>query len=267
MQKRIKPVCLLIIDSFHIEFLSKKYEADLSLQNLKDAFPVLLLKSNDRNIDFPWNSFLEIGTGINDIDISQKQIKNSLSEVISKAGLRQLHIAETENYANLTYFFDGRVSTQNKDEDWVLVNNHEIDNYLNYPEMMTSKITTKVIREIERKKYDFIVFNYANLLSSDEDISKSMKFIDANLKKIIDHILAYNGALVITSNTSNQKNNNVVPAFFISNQWKNKSHVNYENNKNIDQQVPSGWLYDIAPTLLKIMGISKPQNMIGESLI
>ena len=112
-----------------------------------------------------------------------------------------------------------------------------------------------------------MVFNYPNLLTEEIDKSKALKIIDKNLEKIIDHILAYNGALIISSPTSFIKNNNIVPIFFISKEWKDKSHIFYDYSKRVNEQIPSAYIYDIAPTIIKIMGISKPQQMPGTALI
>ena len=104
-KSRLKPVCLIILDSLHVNYLSSENNYFTYLKNLAEYYPFFMLRSTDTNIDYPWNSYIELGTGSN---IKDESIKVSLSSVINDAGLRQLYVLESEMYPNVSYFFSNK---------------------------------------------------------------------------------------------------------------------------------------------------------------
>ncbi|MDD3284848.1 MAG: hypothetical protein PHZ07_04615 [Patescibacteria group bacterium] len=265
-EERLRPICLLIISGLDAEHLN---DNDFNLlSKFSSIYPLVFLESNYKNITDITNSYIELGTGTHGLDKSEKSSKTSLSEVLSFAGSKQLHISETEDYANLTFFFNGKKRNKNLNEDWFQVKSPKMDNYLDNPDMMISKIQSKLIESIEKRNYDFIVTNFNNLLcnfKSDEDKKRAFSILDRKIKNLVDVILSLNGALFITSNISFR--NSSLPLLMISKEWKNRSFIDYDHSKGILDQKVSARLFDIAPTILKVMGITKHKQMQGESII
>lgn len=265
-EDRLRPVCLLVISGLDMEHLNDN--SFISLSRLSNIYPLVFLESNYKTITDTTDSYIELGTGMYNLDKTEKSSKTSLSEVLSFSGSKQLHIAETEDYANLTFFFNGKKRNKNTSEDWLQIKSPKLDNYLDDPDMMTSKIQSKLIGSIEKRDYDFIVANFNNLLcnfTSDEDKKRAFDILNRKIKNLVDVILSLNGALFITSNISFRNSN--LPLFMISKQWKDKSFIDYDYSKSILEQKVSGRLSDVAPTILKVMGITKHKQMQGESII
>lgn len=266
VQDKLNPICLLVISGLDVEHLNDNNF--ISLSKILDTYPLVFLESNYKTMSDIANSYIELGTGIHSLDKTEKSSKTSLSEILSFAGLKQLHIAETESYADVTFFFNGKKRYKNKNEDWFQIKSPKIDDYLDNPDMMISKLQSKLIKSIESRNYDFIVANFNNLLcnfKSDEDKKRVFDILDRKIKGLIDVILSLNGTLFITSNMSFRNSN--LPLFMISKEWKNKSFIDYDHSKNILEQENNGRLLDVAPTILKVMGVSKHKQMQGESII
>lgn len=263
-QNRAKPVCLLLIDGLYPDFLL--YDEFVSIRKFIDQFPFTLLKSGDKNIDIPWNAYMELGAGSNNFDFAYK-ISYSIPATLSNMGLSQLYVADTENYANTTYFFNGKEKQEDELIQKIEINSCEKDNYQDYYEIIIKKINSCIIRSTENKDHDFICASYPTIdekLKNDKDF---LKTIDLNFKKLTDIILAYNGCVILSASTSLQRGNNIVPFLIISKSLENKSFADYDNGLSIEKQIPRYWIYDIAPTILKIMGLNKPKQMIGNSLL
>jgi len=200
------------------------------------------------------------------------KLKNLLGEVISKAGMKQLRIAETEKYAHVTFFFNGQNEKPFKGEDRILINSPRVATYDLKPEMSAYLITENLLRNIKSKKYDLIVVNFANSdmvghTGISNAIIKSVKVVDECIGKIADEGLKNNYTLLISADHGNAEDQtkkwrtshtiNPVPLILISNN-KTFSKAKLKKGKG---------LKDIAPTILKIMGINKPKEMTGENLI
>ncbi len=258
---RLKPICLLIIPGLNLDDVLNS-----SLFPYVGKYPFTVLKSADVNVDCPWNSFLEIGTGTS-IKDNLKRI--SLSSLLSEAGLQQLRLAETEDFANISYFFNNLEKRKNNNEKWINIPPTKLDDYLGDPEMMTGKISSLLIKEIEKKNQDFILTVFSSLIDKKEDESrkKSLDFIVSKIKSIVNVVSSNNGLLILTSNTTNQKNNNFVPLFLFTKKYRNQSFRIYDYQKDIKDQKIGGDIYDISPTILKLLGISKPEEMKGNSLV
>ena len=196
---------------------------------------------------------------------------NTFGEYISNKGLTQLRIAETEKYAHVTFFFNGGNEKQYKGEDRILVQSPKVETYDMQPEMSAPEVTEKVLEAINSKKYDAIILNYANpdMVGHTGNLDaaiKAIEEIDKDVGKVVEAIRANEGVLLITADHGNSEQmvdyttgepqtshtTNPVPLIL----------VGMENAK-----IKSGKLADLAPTMLDIMGLEKPAEMTGESII
>ncbi|MBU4360449.1 2,3-bisphosphoglycerate-independent phosphoglycerate mutase [Candidatus Parcubacteria bacterium] len=211
-------------------------------------------------------------------------IKNSLAEILSKNNLKQLHIAETEKYAHVTYFFNGGVEEKFSGEEHVLIPSPAVENYAQTPKMSALKIKDNVLKELSANKYDFIVINFANpdMIAHTGDLSASIKaleFIDECLGEISEAVLSLNGVCLITADHGNaeeiinpqsgeiNKEHSITPVPFILIDKKHENSERLGEGIKLELLTPSGVLADVAPTILKIMNIEQPEEMAGRSLI
>lgn len=202
-----------------------------------------------------------------------EELKNILGEVVSKAGLHQLRIAETEKYAHVTFFFNGGNETPFPGEERVLVPSpKEVATYDLKPEMSVHQVTAELVGRLDEKRFDFIVLNFAN-----PDMVGHTGFLDAAVKAIgavdqcvgvvVDKVLSQGGSLLITADHGNAESMidengnphtahtcNPVPLVLVGDAGKGL-------------RLRSGVLADIAPTVLEILGIPKPAEMTGSSLL
>jgi 2,3-bisphosphoglycerate-independent phosphoglycerate mutase len=199
-------------------------------------------------------------------------VKNSLPEILSARGLTQLRIAETEKYAHVTFFFSCGVEKELAGESRILVKSPAVATYDLKPEMSANEVGEKLRAEIAAEKFDFIIVNYANpdMVGHSGMLDPSIaacEAIDAQLGMLEKIILEKDGALLISADHGNiecmQDENhqphtshttNPVPFILVKN---NTSHLKLEN----------GRLSDIAPTILHLMKIEKPNEMDGKNLI
>ena len=207
------------------------------------------------------------------IAFKPQSLKNTLGEYLSSLGLKQLRIAETEKYAHVTFFFNGGVEQPNDGEDRDLIPSPKVATYDLKPEMSANEVTEKVIEEINTDKYDVIILNYANcdmvghtgVIPAAE---KAVETVDSCVKKVVDAVLAKGGSLLITADHGNADkmleedgspftahSTNVVPLILVSEEYKNA------------KLSEGGVLADVAPTLLDVMGVEKPAEMSGKSLL
>lgn len=201
-------------------------------------------------------------------------IKNNLAETVEKAGRTQLHIAETEKYAHVTYFFNSQVEDPFPHEKRIMVDSPKVPSYDQKPEMSAREVTEKVIHELENSDYDFIVQNFANpdLVGHAGDLPSTIKaceVVDECVGKIAEKCLEKGYTLIVTADHGNAEymiyeengdpcpshTTNPVPCILVSNSLKDAK-----------LQEDRG-LKDIAPTVLQLMEIEKPEEMTGESLI
>jgi 2,3-bisphosphoglycerate-independent phosphoglycerate mutase len=194
-------------------------------------------------------------------------LKNTFGEYISNLGVKQLRIAETEKYAHVTYFFDGGIEKDLKNCDRILIPSPKVATYDMKPDMSCNEITDKLLEVIDN--YDVVILNYANgdMLGHTgvmEAAIKAVEVVDENLGRLYERVEALGGLLIVTADHGNceymlDDNNNVVT-----------SHTTNRVpfiicNKNI--KVKDGKLGDIAPTMLKLIGIEIPNEMTGNILI
>jgi 2,3-bisphosphoglycerate-independent phosphoglycerate mutase len=220
------------------------------------------------------------------IAFPSEKIENSLSKILSDLGLKQLHIAETEKYAHVTYFFNGGKEEPFWGEDNVVVLSPQVSSYAEKPEMSALEVTKKLIQEISRDEYDFIVCNFANTdmvghTGNLKAVIQAVECVDQCLKKIVDQILLKNGIILITADHGNaeevinlytgeidkEHSVNPVPFILIGKQWEGEAKKLSRINPDLSGLISTGVLADIAPTILKIMNIPEPEEMTGNSLI
>ena len=216
-----------------------------------------------------------------------EDIANTLGEIISRAGLKQLRIAETEKYAHVTYFFNGGREQKSEGEEHVLVPSPQVTTYDLKPEMSALEVTKKVLEAIEEDKYDFILINFANAdmighTGNIEAAIEGIEALDKQIEKIVKSILEKDGVALITSDHGNadvmfnmqtgqidkEHTANPVPLLVVGNQYAGKNFGWQEAPGNdLSLVQPQGILSDVAPTILYVMGIEKPPEMTGISLV
>ena len=207
------------------------------------------------------------------IAFKKETLHNTFGEVVSKAGLTQLRIAETEKYAHVTFFFNGGEEKQYPGEDRILVPSPKVETYDQKPEMSAYEVTDKVVEALENDKYDAVILNFANTdmvghTGSLEAAIKAVEAVDECVGRIVKVIEEKKGNLLITADHGNAEQmidyktgephtahtTNPVPIILIT------DNPNYKLKEN-------GKLADLAPTMLDLMGLEKPQEMTGESLL
>ncbi len=212
---------------------------------------------------------------------SPPEVKNCLSEVLSENNKKHFHIAETEKYAHITFFFNGLQNKSFDKETDLFI--ESIENPIQNPEMRAMDIAHKVCEELDKGEYDFYVLNIANgdilaHLGNLEAATKGVKIVDQAIGLIKDKVLEKDGCMLITADHGNvesmiykntgaqetKHDDNPVPLYLIAKK--------YEAGRSLDQiseslNQPSGLLADVAPTILEIMEINKPVEMTGQSLL
>lgn len=197
-------------------------------------------------------------------------IENSLGEVVSKAGLRQLRIAETEKYAHVTFFFNSGKEEPFKGEDRILIPSpRDIATYDLKPEMSLPELTHKLVNVIQTQEYDLIVLNIANAdmvgHTGDFDASvKAVEHIDKALKSILSAIDQVNGEVIIIADHGNIEQMSV-DGKASTTHTLNPVPCIYYGPKAI--QLKNGSLSDVAPTLIELLNLKVPVEMQGKSLI
>lgn len=218
-------------------------------------------------------SFTEYDSSMHNVHVAFKPqiIKNTFGEYISRKGLKQLRIAETEKYAHVTFFFNGGNEKTFPDEDRILIPSPKVETYDTKPEMSASEITKKVIEAVQSEKYDSIILNYANPdmighTGNLEATIKSLEFLDNCIEKVVEEVQKHEGYIIITSDHGNAEQ--------MVDYKTGEPHTAHTKNdvplilvgkENI--KLKKGRLCDIIPTMLELMEIEKPSEMTGESLI
>ena len=218
-----------------------------------------------------------------EVIFSQEKVDNSLAKLISKAGLKQLHIGETEKYAHITYFFDGYKENPLPGEEYALVKSVDED-CQNQPEMGAYSITNKVERVISQNRYDFILVNFANadMVGHTGDLKatiKAVEVVDECIGRIIKASLSINGVVIVTADHGNAEEminpntgevvkshtTNPVPIWLVGQDFRCVALSNtdlYSAN-----QTPVGILADVAATVLDLLDVPADEKMEGRSLV
>ena len=207
------------------------------------------------------------------IAFQKEQLKNTFGEYISKKGYTQLRIAETEKYAHVTFFFNGGEEKLFEGEDRILVPSPKVETYDQKPEMSAYEVTDKVLDAIKQDKYDCIILNYANTdmvghTGSLEAAIKAVEAVDECVGKVVKLVEEKQGNLLITADHGNAEQmidyktgephtahtTNPVPLILVTSDPKLKLKA-------------GGKLADLAPTMLDLMNLEKPEEMTGNSLL
>lgn len=196
-----------------------------------------------------------------------------LGEVVSARGLRQLRIAETEKYAHVTYFFNGGEEKPFENEDRCLIPSpRDIPTYDHKPEMSAIAVTDEVLKRIASEKYDLIVLNFANMdmvghTGVIDAAVKACETVDASVGRIVQAVSAKGGALLVTADHGNAETMINSDGKIHTAHTTNPVHLILVDGQRKDAVLNEGKLGDIAPTILRLMGIEQPEQMTGECLI
>lgn len=211
--------------------------------------------------------------------------ENTLAKVLSDAGLRQVHIAETEKFAHVTNFFDGALGTVYPNEDFILVPSPQVATYDLQPEMSSFEITSKAVQAMTKGIYQFLVINYANpdMVGHTGNLQATiaaLEAVDKNLQELITTITSVGGICIITGDHGNAEEKinsetgevskehtaNPVPFILIAENLRSPLK-NPEAALDPLQLQAMGVLSDVAPTILQLFGIPQPKEMTGQSLL
>lgn len=199
-------------------------------------------------------------------------VQNTLGEIVSKEGLHQLRIAETEKYAHVTFFFSGGRESKFENEDRILIPSPKVATYDLKPEMSAFEVADALTEAIQTEKYEYITVNFANgdmvgHTGVYEAIEKAVRTVDTCLEKVIETGKAHGYEMIIIADHGNADNAlnedgsvntahslNPVPFVFVS-------------ESNTTAKLSDGKLADVAPSICKLLGINQPADMTGRCLI
>jgi len=208
------------------------------------------------------------------VAFKKEHLSNTLHEYVASKGLKQVHTAETEKYAHVTFFFNGGVEEKSEGEDWVLVDSpKDVATYDLKPEMSAYKVDEILVKAIEEAKYDLIIVNFANSdmvghTGVEDAAIKAVEAVDECVGKAVEALKKVDGVMFICADHGNSDRmvdlesglpytahtTNPVPFVLV----------------NADKEVKlkeGGKLCDIAPTLLELLGLPQPAEMTGQSLL
>jgi len=199
-------------------------------------------------------------------------LNNVLGEYLATKGLRQLRIAETEKYAHITYFINGGRELPFPQEDRLLIPSPKVSTYDLQPEMSANEITNKLVEAIWQRHYDVIICNYANPdmighTGINAAAEQAVRVIDHCLQRVIEAVQAVDGEALITAD-----HGNIEIIYDKRNKQPHTAHTNnlvpliYVGRPAVFQKEYGG-LDDVAPTLLSLLGLDKPPEMTGHSLL
>ncbi len=243
-------------------FIFGNYRSDRARQIVR-----AILKTNAHIV-----CFSQYGEGLNEICpalLPDIPVENTLGDVLAKNGKTQLRIAETEKYNHVTYFFDAERNVDLLGEKKILIDSPAVATFDLKPEMSAREITDALLPELS--KFDVVILNYANgdmvgHTGNETAAVRAMEFLDSQLSRLVPAVLELGGVVLITADHGNAEkmwdDENDLP-------WTahTTNPVNFiaVSNENLD--VRDGGLSDIAPTILKLLGLPQPSDMTGKSLI
>lgn len=219
----------------------------------------------------------------NPVAFPPQKVEVPLGKALSDAGKIQLRVAETEKYAHVTYFFNGYKDPPYKNEYRVLIPSKNVPRHDEHPEMMAKEVADRVIQAIEEGGYDFILANFANPdiiahTGNFEAALKTIQVVDQNVGRIAKSVLAANAVLIITSDHGNvermldpllgtpetKHDPNPVPIYLVANEFARPRDA---SDVKQSERISIGTLADVAPTVLELLGVPKPKEMRGQSLL
>ena len=237
-----------------------------------NAFTEFIRKSGKLS-SLKYVSMTEYDETLENVKVAYKkeEIKETLGEFLSKRGYTQLRIAETEKYAHVTFFFNGGEEKEYNGESRILVPSPKVATYDMKPEMSAYEVTDKLIEAMDSKEHDVIVINYANgdmvgHTGNLEAAIKAVEVLDECVGRVMDKLVLYGGEAIIIADHGNceqmvdlntgepitSHSTFDVPVIVVSDRIKS---------------IEPGSLSDVAPTLIELMGLNKPKEMTGNSII
>ena len=206
-----------------------------------------------------------------DVAFKPQKLENTFGSYVADKGLNQLRIAETEKYAHVTFFFNGGVEAPYENEDRALIPSPKVATYDLKPEMSAYEVTDEVLKRIRSDKYDVIILNFANCdmvghTGIFDCAVKAVEVVDECMGKIVSEVLSGGGTVCITADHGNadQMIDPITKESFTAHTTNPVPFIVAGQKCELRS---SGRLADIAPTLLDIMKLDKPEQMTGESLI
>lgn len=215
----------------------------------------------------------------------ENPVELPLAKIISQAGLKQLHMAETEKYAHITYYLNGGHEQPFPGEDHVLIKSSAVKNFAEIPHMAAAEITERLLAELSRGFYDVYFINFANadMVGHTGDLAATIEacsFIDVCLGRIYQAVAARDAAILITADHGNAEEkihygtkavetdhtSNPVPLHYVREYLRRTTPRSDTELVTIFSQ-PIGVLADVAPTILEILNVPKPEGMTGISLL
>ena len=217
--------------------------------------------------------FSQYGEGLNEkcpALLNDIPVENTLGDVVAAAGLRQLRIAETEKYNHVTYFMDAERTIDFPGEEKVLIDSPAVATFDMKPEMSAPKITRALLPRL--KKFDVVMMNFANgdmvgHTGNERATVQAMECLDEQLAQIVPAVLKLGGQMLIIADHGNAEK-----------MWDNKAKAPWTAHTNNKvrailvsepkyKKIKNGGLADVAPTILKLLGVKKPADMTGKSLV
>jgi len=207
------------------------------------------------------------------IAFGSTELSNILGGVLAAAGLKQLRIAETEKYAHVTFFFNGGVETPFPGEERALIPSpKEVATYDQKPEMSAYQVTDEVLTRLDSGCYDVVILNFANCdmvghTGIESAAIKAVEAVDACVGRVVARVRELGGAVLITADHGNaeqmqDENGEPFTAHTVNPVWL----VLVDDSRKGIALREGGRLADVAPTMLKMLGLAQPQEMTGESL-
>ncbi|MGB9680825.1 MAG: 2,3-bisphosphoglycerate-independent phosphoglycerate mutase [Minisyncoccia bacterium] len=296
-----------ITDEFILPALCQKTNEDVSLKLIKEGDGIIFFNFREERMrqltqafidpyfdKFPVKKFskLKIATMTQYqkdfnalVAFPPQKISTCLAKVLSENNKRQLHLAESEKGAHVTFFFDGLKEEPYPGEYWVIIPSLKTLHLEDYPELMAEKVSARLLQAFEENIYDFILVNYANpdLIGHTGNIEAGIEcatIIDKEVKKIVEKGLGYGYTFLITADHGNlermanpytgevetEHDVNPVPFYLVDNRFKRNAPRSETEIKSIERSA-GGMLADVSPTILELFGLKPPKEMTGQSLL
>ncbi|SDH21403.1 phosphoglycerate mutase [Alteribacillus persepolensis] len=250
------------------------FRPDRAIQ-LSEVFTSEEFTGFDRGEKFPENLHYVTMTNYSDtvqaeVAYPPQNLVNTMGETVAKAGLKQLRIAETEKYPHVTFFFSGGQEKEFEGEQRILIDSPKVATYDLKPEMSVYEVTDALVKEIEAKRHDFIVLNFANpdMVGHSGKLDatiQAVEAVDECLGKVVDALHDKNGHAVITADHGNADEVVTVEGKPMTAHTTNPVPVIV--TKKDAKLREEGILADLSPTAVDLLGIKKPDEMTGSSLI
>lgn len=220
-----------------------------------------------------------------DVAFPPQVVENPIAKVISDAGMKQFHVAETEKFAHVTYFFDGGARSSFPGEDYLLIPSPDVKAFDKVPAMSAKDIGSAVLKEMNKGKYDFILVNFANAdmvgHTGNYDATKeALLVVDDQIQKIVDLAFDVGGVVLITADhgkaeqmlnprtgeIDKEHSPNPIPFLYLDPAVQ-RPEPRTDDELSLIIANPVGVLADVAPTILAILNIEAPKMMTGTNLL